>query len=56
MGVWSSLGKLMYWLLLCYSIAGKVGGEFTLADWQFLCPPPKYNPPNILLFVTIKYL
>ena len=32
-----------------YHIAGKVGGEFTLADWRFLCPPPKYNPPNISL-------
>ena len=32
-----------------YRIAGKVGGEFTLANWRFLCPPPKYNPPNISL-------
>ena len=32
-----------------YRIAGKVGGEFTLANWQFLCPLPKYNPPTISL-------
>ena len=34
----------------CYCIAGKVGGEFTLADWRFSRSPPNYNLPNIVTF------
>ena len=54
---------MCYCTSLAYRIAGKVGGEFTLVDWRFLCPLLKYNlsnislkKPNILLYVTIKYL
>jgi hypothetical protein len=54
----SSCYMIKFVIVLLYRIAGKVGGEFTLADWRFLCPPPKYNllnislkKPNLLLYV-----